>query len=496
MQKISYKNIFKILFIYLIIYIPIALTRFPDIRNEIKYYVITDNLIKSREFFILKYFSELYPDKPPLYFWLIRFFKENFENFNFLSILFGSIIPSFIIIILIYNLFTKLKSEKFGFLVAISLATTPFFMGISVFLRMDMLMNLFITISLSYFFSIYFNLIKNSWFNGGIIYISIFLGIFTKGIAGGMVPLSIILIFLILEKNLSYLKKINFLTGLGFIIFCALAWFLTIYLQPEGKEYLALMFKQETVGRIVKAKTHIKPFYFYFVRLSFLIFPYSIFWYCGIFYYLKNIKNYSRWNYLEKIGIIWSIVPLVLFSLASGKLDIYILPLFTGMILLSLNFFIKIKNKKIGKVLLNIISIILIIPFFLNKFLKNKENQYKKFLVVPLSIVIIFGVLAQGMELFNRYFTLKPIVAQIEDNRKIYTYRFEDFKNIEGIDKKISVKNITNTQEFSEIKEKIINSNSRVYFITKNKYKDRFNNISNLKLKFNNESYCFFEIEQ
>ena len=138
MQKISYKNIFKILFIYLIIYIPIALTRFPDIRNEIKYYAITDNLIKSREFFILKYFSELYPDKPPLYFWLIRFFKENFENFNFLSIVFGSIIPSFIIVILMYHLFAKLKSEKFGFLVAISLATTPFFMGISVFLRMDM----------------------------------------------------------------------------------------------------------------------------------------------------------------------------------------------------------------------------------------------------------------------------------------------------------------------------------------------------------------------
>ena len=496
MQKISYKNIFKILFIYLIIYIPIALKRFPDIRNEIKYYAITDNLIKSREFFILKYFSELYPDKPPLYFWLIRFFKENFANFNFLSIFFGSIIPSFIIVILMYHLFAKLKSEKFGFLVAISLATTPFFMGISVFLRMDMLMNLFITISLYYFFSVYFNLIKNSWFNKGIIYISIFLGIFTKGIAGGMVPLSIILGFLILEKNLTFLKKINFLAGVGFIIFCTLAWFSLIYLHPEGKEYLSLMFKQETVGRIVKAKTHIKPFYYYLVRLSFLIFPYSLFWYCGIFYYLKNIKNYNRWNYLEKIGVIWSIVPLILFSLASGKLDIYMLPLFTGMILLSLNFFIKIKEKKIGEVLLKIISVILIIPFFLNKFLKNKENHYKNFLTIPLSIIIIFVVLAQGIWLFNRYFTLKPIVAQIQDNRKIYTYRFEDLKNIEGVEPRVKASNITNIQEISKIKEKLINSNSRVYFITKNKYKDRFNNISNLKLKFNNESYCFFEIEQ
>ena len=495
MQKISYKNIFKILFIYLIIYIPITITRFPDIRNEIKYYAITDNLIKSREFFILKYFSELYPDKPPLYFWLIRFFKENFENFNFLSIFFGSIIPSFIIVILMYNLFTKLKNEKFGFLVAISLATTPFFIGISVFLRMDMLMNLFITVSLYYFFSTYFNLIKNSWFNKVILYLSIFLGIFTKGIAGGMVPLSIILGFLILERNLSFLKKINFLVGLDFIIFCTLVWFSLIYLQPEGKEYLALMFKQETVGRIVKAKTHIKPFYYYFVRLSFLIFPYSLFWYCGIFYYLKDIKNYKSWNYLEKIGVIWSIVPLILFSLASGKLDIYMLPLFTGMILLSLNFFIKIKNKKIGETLLKIISIILIIPFFINRFSKNRENQYKRFLTIPLSIIIIFGILAQGMGVFNRYFTLKPVVAQIQDNRKIYTYRFEDFKNIEGVEPKIKDSNITNIQELEKIKDILKTDNSKNYFVIKSKYNDKFNDVKNLKLKFTNNSYSIFERE-
>ncbi|WP_294064922.1 glycosyltransferase family 39 protein [uncultured Fusobacterium sp.] len=495
MQKISYKNILKILFIYLIIYIPIVLKRFPDIRNEIKYYAITDNLIKSREFFILKYFSELYPDKPPLYFWLIGFFKENFENFNFLSIFFGSIIPSFIIVILMYHLFTKLKSEKFGFLVAISLATTPFFIGISVFLRMDMLMNLFITISLYYFFSTYFNLIKNNWFNKVILYLSIFLGIFTKGIAGGMVPLSIILGFLILEKNLTFLKKINFLGGVGVILFCALAWFSLIYLQPEGKEYLALMFKQETVGRIVKAKTHIKPFYYYFVRLSFLIFPYSLFWYCGIFYYLKDIKNYNRWNYLEKIGVIWSIVPLVLFSLASGKLDIYMLPLFTGMILLSLNFFIKIKNKKIGETLLKIISIILIIPFFINRFSKNRENQYKRFLTIPFSVVIIFGVLAQGMGVFNRYFTLKPVVAQIQDNRKIYTYRFEDFKNIEGIEPKIKDSNITNIQELEKIKDILNKDNSKNYLVIKSKYNNKFNDVKNLKLKVTNNLYSIFERE-
>ena len=235
MQKISYKNIFKILFIYLIIYIPIALKRFPDIRNEIKYYTIADTLIKSREFFILKYFSELYPDKPPLYFWLIRFFKENFANFNFLSIFFGSIIPSFIIVILIYNIFTKLKSEKFGFLVAVSLATTPFFMGISVFLRMDMLMNLFITISLYYFFSVYFNLIKNNWFNKGIIYIINLLRNFYQGNSrwNGS-PFNYLGIFNLREKS-HFFKENKFLSRGRFYYILYFSLVFTYLSAPRGK---------------------------------------------------------------------------------------------------------------------------------------------------------------------------------------------------------------------------------------------------------------------
>ena len=59
------------------------------------------------------------------------------------------------------------------------------------------------------------------------------------------------------------------------------------------------------------------------------------------------------------------------------------------------------------------------------------------------------------MGTFNRYFTLKPVVFQIQDNRKIYTYRFEDFKNIEGVEPKVKASNITNIQEIRK-NEKII----------------------------------------
>lgn len=460
MQKISYKNILKILFIYLVVYIPVALKRFPDIRNEIKYFVVSDNIIKTKQFFIFKYFSELYPDKPPLYFWILSFFKNNFENYGFLTILFTSLLPSFLIVILLYNLFTKLKDEKFGFLYAITLSTIPFFIGTSVFLRMDMLMTLFITLSLYYFFSIYFNLIKNNFLNKAIIYISIFLAIFTKGVAGVVVPLSIIIVYLFLEKKLYFLRKISFFYGLLSIVLMFGVWILFVYFQEDGKEYLILMFNQETVGRIVKAKTHVKPFYYYFVRLSFVIFPYSIFWYLGLYKEIKDIKNYKNWSEIEKIGFIWSCVPLILFSLASGKLDIYMLPLFSGMILLVLNFIEKSNIKK---------------------------NYY---LYIPIAIMIIFGCIVQNTEIYNNYFTLKPIINKIKDSSKIYSYKFDDLKNIKGLGIENEILDIENEKE---LKNMLNNESKKYYIISKSKYSDKIKDNSNVKLKFINKSYCIFE---
>ena len=51
-----------IIFIYFIIFIPLAFFRYPDARNELKYFVVTDDMIQAKNYLILKYFSELYPD--------------------------------------------------------------------------------------------------------------------------------------------------------------------------------------------------------------------------------------------------------------------------------------------------------------------------------------------------------------------------------------------------------------------------------------------------
>ena len=57
MQKLfKDKNYFYLAGIYIFLALPFALLRFPDIRNEIKYLMITKNMLISKNYLILKYF--------------------------------------------------------------------------------------------------------------------------------------------------------------------------------------------------------------------------------------------------------------------------------------------------------------------------------------------------------------------------------------------------------------------------------------------------------
>lgn len=488
-HHISYKNVLKIIAVYFVIFIPVLLIRYPDIRNELKYFIVTDNMVQTKNYFILQYFGELYPDKPPLYFWLLSFVKNHFSSsFTAAAVTLGSTIPSFIITILSYSLFAKIKDEKTGFLIGLSLCSIPFFIGTSVFLRMDMLMTMFIFMALYFFFSIYFQFIKNNIINRFFMYSFIVLGILTKGGAGFMVPVCTIIVFLILENNLKFLKKIHFFRGIIFICAVLGLWLYKIYLLPDGKDYISLMIGQETIGRIVKSKTHIRPFYYYLTMLPVLMYPYEIFLLGGLVHYIKNIKKYKSWEYLEKIGFAWTTVPFIIFSLASGKLEIYLLPLFPGMIIMTYSFILKIKDTKIGNILLRISMICAVIPLALNKFFNKENNFYKKLIFLPVSVIIIFTAIAPFMEAYNQNYTLKPIKREISSSQgTLAAYRFSDFLNMETEVEK----NIITFDNKEKLAEGIKN-NDKIIVVSKFKYKKDLESSNALKLIYENKAYCLY----
>ena len=251
-------------------------------------------------------------------------------------------------------------------------------MGISNFLRMDMLMTFFISLALSLFIYFYFNQDKITNTKLFVFYLSFFLGVFTKGALGIIFPILIISVFLYLENNFKFLNLLHWTKGLLFLIFCFFLWFLILYQQADGKEYIYLLLNKQTVGRAYNSFSHARPFYYYFLYIPLTFFPYAIFYIYGFFKYLKNWKERKNWTLFEKWSFSWAIPPLILLSIISGKLQIYMLPIFLGMIFLSL----IVRDKLIKKY-----SII-----------KNIEKYIQNI------IIILYSFLPIGLFIYTNYF--------------------------------------------------------------------------------------------
>ena len=209
-------------------------------------------------------------------------------------------------------------------------------MGLSIFLRMDILMAFFITLSLSLFIYFYFNRNKINNIKLFFLYLSIFLGIFTKGALGGILPILIIYIFLYLESDLKFFNNLHWKKGILFLVFFFSIWLIILYFQPNGTEYIKLLLGKQTIGRAYKSYSHARPFYYYFMYLPLIFLPYGIFYIYGFFNYLINLERRKTWTLFEKWAFSWSIPPFIFLSIISGKLQIYLLPLYIGMIFLSL----------------------------------------------------------------------------------------------------------------------------------------------------------------
>ncbi len=488
MEKQSYKKQYIfIIFIYLIIFVPLAFFRYPDARNELKYFIVTDDMISAKNYLILKYFSELYPDKPPLYFLILIFFKTHFKTLFFpLSLLFGSLLPSFGISILSFKLFTKLKDEKTGFFIAMILISIPYFLGVSLFLRMDILMSFFILLSMYLFFTMYQNKNEITITKLIFLYLSISIAVLIKGGAGFAVPVLIILTFLILERNLPFLKKIFFFKGILLIVMIIGIWFYGIYLQPQGKEYISLLLGQETFGRMLKAKTHSRPFYFYLTKLPLILYPYGILYLGALVYYIKNIKKCFSWTLLEKIGFAWSVIPLIFFSFMSGKLEIYLLPLYTGFIILSLTFLERIKFKNSGNIFIKITEGLLIVPLLIDIFFNKEKNKDKSIKFIFSSTIILYLIFPFLLTKYNEEFSLESIASILKkSNNDIIAYRFPDLLNLSYEINK-DIKEIENKENLSNVE------NQKIFLVSREKYKDEIDENKNFKLIYNNKSYYLY----
>lgn len=200
------------------------------------------------------------------------------------------------------------------------LMTSGYFLGAAVILRMDMLMCLFIVLSLCTFWKIRSGVGKkrDEW----LFPVYLFLALFTKGPLGILIPLVSTIVFLLMKGEI---RNVSFYWGwrtwLVLLSLCS-AWFLGVFLDG-GKEYLDNLLFHQTMDRAVNAFHHKRPFYYYLVAMWYVIAPWSLYVIGAV---VADLRHPSRLRALQLFFITVGVATIALLSCISSKLQIYMLP--------------------------------------------------------------------------------------------------------------------------------------------------------------------------
>ncbi len=309
--------------IYFLILLPLMLQRDITPNNELKYLSIADEALRNGHFFTLYNHGAVYADKPPLYIWIVMFFKWLLGDHNTFILALFSLIPGFVTLGVFNRWCSKELSKKYMIAAELALMTTAYFIGGAIVLRMDMLMTMFITLAMYTFWRMYEGDVRVRL---RILFpIYIFLAIFSKGPVGIMIPLLCIPVFLLIDGNIKSIGRYwGWSTWLILALLCG-GWWLGVWFEG-GTEYLNNLLFHQTIDRAVDSFHHKAPFWYYAYTIWYAMGPWSLLTIPVIVWAL--IKKVAM-SPLVKFMLSVAASFLVIMSLVSSKLAIYIMPIFT-----------------------------------------------------------------------------------------------------------------------------------------------------------------------
>ncbi len=154
----------------------------------------------------------------------------------------------------------------------------------------------------------------------------------TKGPVGWL-PLLVIAAYLAWEGRLGSLRRIVPAWALLLSVAPVCIWIAAATsLAPSG------FFEEAVVanvwGRFVEASSHMRPIYYYLYQLPADFMPWTLLLPLVPFFLWQRARDAGSLPPAWRLLVVWVVVPLVLFSLSSGKRGLYLLPVFPALALM------------------------------------------------------------------------------------------------------------------------------------------------------------------
>lgn len=278
--------------------------------------------------------GEEVPLKPPLLHWLGALFALLTGRLNEFAIRFPSALAAAAGVLLTFFFGHRLWGWRAGLLSALILATSPEWMRWAIIARSDMLLTVFSVAALMLFWRLWEERTPWRW-SLYLFYTLLGLATLAKGPVGIVLPGLIVVFFLGVCRDLPFLRRLRLAEGMVIVSLVAASWYLLASWQG-GWEFFHKQILNENVFRFLETEqggpSRNHAFYYYLPTLLVGMLPWSLFFpplLYSLFHWRAELRD-RRLLY----PVVWCLVTLIFFSLASGKRSNYILGMYPAVALL------------------------------------------------------------------------------------------------------------------------------------------------------------------
>ena len=385
--------------------------------DETFYAQTAKEMIANHNFSTPLIFNHPQFEKPVFFYWLLivafKLFGTTAWAARFWPALFGVLG-----VVITFLMGKTMFSRRVGLYAASILATSFLYLGLSRATLTDIVLTVSILLSMFFFYLGEGKTYKNIYYT--LSYGFAGLAVLTKGPIGIIMPLCVISLFFIIQKERTSLKRFLFCWQ-GWLLFLivALPWYAFVSLK-FGKGFLYGFFIHENLRRFFIAEHHsFNRWYFYPAVILLGVFPWSA---LLPFMFSKAKHSISRPRAFLNI---WFWFTLLFFTLAQSKLSSYILPLFPALSLLLANTIVNLASKPTvnkRRMLLSFLASTVMTLFFVGAFIYSIiwiRQNFPDLFLIALIIESILAIAICSLPLL--VFKKKPGLALILNLTSVFT---------------------------------------------------------------------------
>jgi 4-amino-4-deoxy-L-arabinose transferase-like glycosyltransferase len=307
--------------------------RDPWPADEPRFALVALDMVRSGLWLFPQVGADWYPDKPPVFFWMIATCYELTGSLR-LAFLLPSLFAALATVVLVYDIARRLWTREIGFAAGWLLLVTFQFVWQGRQAQIDAVLCFWTTLSL--YCLLRHLLLGPQWGWYALGWAAAGFGVITKGV--GFLPLLVLIVFAILRR-LGWVAKLAPSRGKwswGPLAFLAAVstWLVPMLLSANTPELIAyrdeILFNQ-TVNRYAAAWHHHEPFWYYVVQvMPPLWLPLSalIPW-----LWPRWRKAWQAKDVRTVLPLLWVLAVTVFFSASPGKRGVYILPALPALVI-------------------------------------------------------------------------------------------------------------------------------------------------------------------